>query len=101
TDHLFETVGQSARGAIGHEAELSDGAHHSVAGLRARCALAVQDARYGGDGDAGQLGDVVDGQGSLGSLRLCHRAWPIPLALISCRVYALTGKRLPDPITGV
>jgi hypothetical protein len=60
---------------VGHEAELSNGPHDTLAGLSPGAALAVEDSGQRGDGDARPPGDVVDREGPLGPLRVCH---PLP-----------------------
>src|SRR5207249_691726 len=51
-DRFLETVGESPRSAVRHEAELSNRSQHPLAGLRAGSALTVQDSGHRGDGDS-------------------------------------------------
>jgi hypothetical protein len=91
-DHLFEAVGKRSRRPVAHEAELPHRTHDPVASFGPRGALAVEDSRHRGDRHAGTAGDVIDGEGPLGFLRLWHRACCSSLWTVDCR---RLGKRLP------
>src|SRR4029077_467601 len=67
--HFLEAVREGSRRPIRYEAELSYRSHHPLASVDTRGALAVEDARYGGDRDAGAAGDVIDRESYFGSLR--------------------------------
>ena len=84
--HLLETVGEGSGRRVWNKAELPDRAHHALARVRARRALAVEDPGHRGDRDAGQAGDVIDRQRPLGPLRLCHER---------CRLQCLGGRACP------
>ena len=78
-DHLFEVVGEGAGRSIGDEAEGPNGTQHLLTGFGLGAALAVEDPGYGGDRDAGPVGDVVDRWDRFGAPYPCHVArLPLP-----------------------
>jgi hypothetical protein len=72
-DDLLEAVREGARRTVRDEAELLNRAQDALARVGPRRSVAIQNAGYRGNGDAGLTGYVVDRQRALGPLGLWNR----------------------------